>query len=106
MLTRHCQSRSQSRGIPRTLIETVLRHHDACVFVGDGCQSRFITRNKLERMVSSQDLTPQQRDKINGLVVVVASDGTAITTMKPSGRREARYRRAFKTRKKMSNKVR
>ena len=86
--TRHARSRMQQRGIPPVLVDRVLRygrevhdHHGATVYL--------IDRRAGGRIERSGEARGAEIDRLRGVYVVVATDGTIRTV----GHRTRRLRR-------------
>lgn len=78
MLTRHARSRMQQRGIPPSLVDRVLRygrevhdHHGAIVVMMDRAARTRMARDGESRGVAL--------DRLRGVYVVLATDGTIRT---------------------------
>jgi hypothetical protein len=91
-LTNHARERAQVRGVSMRIVEAIYANADLCPFVGSGCRSLMVSRRKLDRLADS--IPAADRERMDGVVLVVDPDGEAIITVlhahSPRGRHRSR----------------
>ncbi len=68
--TKHAIVRTQQRGIRKWVTEFILINADINKHVGKGCMSRFVSKKKLNKMLSDQVIQPKDADLVKGVVVI------------------------------------
>lgn len=94
VLTHHARQQAQSRGIPVHIVEAIYSNADRGAFVGSGCRSLMISRKRINRL--SETLSPADRERMDGVVLVVdhASE-VVVTVLHSHGPKSQRYRRQW-----------
>jgi hypothetical protein len=94
ILTDHARKRAQARGVPSRILEAIYANADRNPFVGGGCRSLMVSRRELARLAGS--IPAADRERMNGVVLVVDPESNAIITVlhahSPNGRRYRRQR--------------
>jgi hypothetical protein len=97
--TNHALSRAQQRGVSVRIINAIVAFADIRPWVGSGCRSLMISRRRLAHLPDGI-LSAAERERAAGVAVVLdASNGSVITVIHTAGRRAARYRRQFRSRR-------
>ena len=91
-MSRHAVQRSQSRGVSPHLVEAVMEYADIETKVGCGCVSWMISRQRLARIPNGM-LTAAQRERLDGIAVVVSNDDCIVTVIHLHGSKAKRYLR-------------
>jgi hypothetical protein len=94
ILTHHARKRAQARGVSMRTLETIFAHADRSPFVGGGCRSLMVSRKQLGRLADA--VPAADRERMDGVVLVVDPECSAIVTVlhagSPKGRRYRRQR--------------
>ena len=79
ILTDHARRRAQARGIPLRIVDAIYANADRVSFVGGGRRSLMVTRRQIDRLPEA--ISPADRERIDGVVLVVDLQGTVVITV-------------------------
>jgi hypothetical protein len=92
--TDHAVHQAQARGVPKSYVHLVCANADRDPFIGGGRRALTISRKRLRAL--AHQIPAAIREHLDGLAVVVDSDGrTIITVLHASAKAGRRYRRGF-----------
>lgn len=90
IISHHARRRSQQRGIPLSLVENILDHHDRDAAVGNDCRVLRVSRNAA-RTFAATGGDRQTADRLPGIAVVWSDrTGRVVTIIHDGGNRAAR----------------
>jgi hypothetical protein len=94
IMTDHARERARARGIPLRIVRAIFANADRSPFVGEGRRSLMVSRRKLDRL--SESISAGDRERMDGVVLVVDSVSQVIVTvLHADGRKGRRYRRQW-----------
>jgi hypothetical protein len=92
VLTKHAERRAKERGLPWRIISAICANSDRQTPVGGGCVSLMVSRSELQDLAGS--IPADDRERMQGVAVVVDADTEAVVTVLHVNRRNgSRYRR-------------
>jgi hypothetical protein len=99
LLSKHAQLRARQRGTSSRDLQFILEHGEADQEVGSGCMEVSLKREQLSELRAA-GIDTGQLERLARLRVILAEDGTIVTTMKVQGftRRSRRQRRTCRQR--------
>ena len=90
IITHHAWRRIQQRGIPLSLVENILDHHDRDGAVGDDCRVLRVSRNAARNFAATGG-DRQTADRLPDIAVVWSDrTGQVVTVIHDGGTRRAR----------------
>lgn len=84
--SRHAQRRLAQRGIQRDVVSAIIEHADHRKHCGGGCLELGLTRKRL-RAMPKDFLPPELQERLSGMRLVMAADGTVVTVYPKRGKR-------------------
>lgn len=85
-MSRHSRTRCRQRGIPEHLLRALLDQADRRVPVGEGSEALSVSRREAARLRRA-GAAPALLERLDGLVVIVAPDGTIVSVLHGQDRR-------------------
>lgn len=101
--TEHAAKRMQQRGIKKQMVMIILGYADKKIHVGNGSVSMSVSKQRLEVLKNTGDVSAQIADKISGICIVVTDDNgqnetgyTIVTVMHILDKKGRRYRKSYR----------
>lgn len=99
MYTRHFVTRMRGRGIQECLVECLRAHSDRTVHVGDGCTAELVSKPRLVELEADGTVPAPLAERLDGLVLVRAADGSLVTVLRLHGHKARYYTRDHRKRR-------